>query len=477
MQIAHNKLLPIVVVTVLVGAGALLMLRAGDDRVPAGAPMEEVPLPATTPGADADTPTETLNTVVGGFRRVEQEMAALRDANEQLRREAREARDMENRLRADLERAVGQATSRLQAENAAERQRLEASARPSRSRVAAGASDAIGFDDRGLEGSLPVGGGVAHPAGGASPMASVSPSTGRMVLPAGYRMGIGADGREGVMRAVAAPPAPPPVRPSGPPPATPYYTIPENATLTGATAMTALVGRVPIDGRVTDPMQFKVLLGPENLAANGHYLPPNLAGIVVSGIAVGDMTLSCSEGFIQSLTFVFADGAIQTVSKRKGGAATKSVGRGGTDERLGYLSDAYGNPCVRGEFVTNAPAYLTDLVGLKALSLAGEAAAAAQTTTSTSALTGGTTSTVTGDTGRYVLGKAVSGGVDEVTSWILRRLDNSFDAVVVRAGVEIVVHIEEEIPLDKQAEPRLIDYGRPDLATSTPHGDHYHGLH
>ena len=471
MQIAHNKLLPIVVVTVLVGAGALLMLRAGDDRVPAGAPMEEVPLPATTPGADADTPTETLNTVVGGFRRVEQEMAALRDANEQLRREAREARDMEYRLRADLERAVGQATSRLQANNEAQRLRLESLAQAPQSGDARGsgyATDVGGIPAPGAEPGQFVASGPTTPA----PVGA-----GRLVLPAGYRMGVGADGRKGVVRAVAAQPAPRPARPSGPPPATPYYTIPENATLTGATAMTALVGRVPIDGRVTDPMQFKVLLGPDNLAANGHYLPPNLAGIVVSGIAVGDMTLSCSEGFIQSLTFVFADGAIQTVSKRKGGATTKSVGRGGTDERLGYLSDAYGNPCVRGEFVTNAPAYLTDLVGLKALSLAGEAAAAAQTTTSTSALTGGSTSTVTGDTGRYVLGKAVSGGVDEVTSWILRRLDNSFDAVVVRAGVEIVVHIEEEIPLDKAAEPRLIDYGRPDLATSSPHGDHYHGLH
>lgn len=471
MQIAHNKLLPIVVVTVLVGAGALLMLRAGDDRVPAGAPMEEVPLPATTPGADADTPTETLNTVVGGFRRVEQEMAALRDANEQLRREAREARDMEHRLRADLERAVGQATSRLQANNEAQRLRLESLAQAPQSRDARGSGYATDV------GGIPAPGAELGQFVASGPTTPAPASAGRLVLPAGYRMGVGADGREGVVRAVTSPPAPRPARPSGPPPATPYYTIPENATLTGATAMTALVGRVPIDGRVTDPMQFKVLLGPENLAANGHYLPPNLAGIVVSGIAVGDMTLSCSEGFIQSLTFVFADGAIQTVSKRKGGAATKSVGRGGTDERLGYLSDAYGNPCVRGEFVTNAPAYLTDLVGLKALSLAGEAAAAAQTTTSTSALTGGTTSTVTGDTGRYVLGKAVSGGVDEVTSWILRRLDNSFDAVVVRAGVEIVVHIEEEIPLDKQAEPRLIDYGRPDLATSAPHGDYYHGLH
>ena len=47
----------------------------------------------------------------------------------------------------------------------------------------------------------------------------------------------------------------------------------ENATLAGATAMTALIGRVPIDGRVTDPMQFKAVIGRDNLAANGFELP------------------------------------------------------------------------------------------------------------------------------------------------------------------------------------------------------------
>ena len=41
----------------------------------------------------------------------------------------------------------------------------------------------------------------------------------------------------------------------------PYFTLPENATLAGATAMTALIGRVPIDGRVNDPMQFKAVIG------------------------------------------------------------------------------------------------------------------------------------------------------------------------------------------------------------------------
>ena len=47
--------------------------------------------------------------------------------------------------------------------------------------------------------------------------------------------------------------------------ATPVYTIPRNATLIGSVAMTALVGRVPVQGQVRDPMPFKVIVGKDNL--------------------------------------------------------------------------------------------------------------------------------------------------------------------------------------------------------------------
>jgi hypothetical protein len=456
MQIAHNKLLPLVVVVLLVVAGALAMLGGDDAAVPAGAPMDEVPLPPTEPGADADTPQETLNTVVGGFRRMEKELAALRDENERLREQNRRADDMEARLRADLERNVQRSEARLRQERA--QAQVQAALDADTASVPETATD-----------------GARRP-GLADTGAANAPQP-RLVLPPGYHLAAGADGQQGVVRTAAPAVAPPKAGKPEAPPDVPYFTIPENATLTGATAMTAVVGRVPVDGKVTDPMQFKVLLGPDNLAANGHYLPPNLAGIVASGIAVGDMTLSCSEGFIQSMTFVFADGSIQTVSERKGGGGSVEMGSAGTSNRLGYISDAYGNPCVAGRFVTNAPAYLTDIVGLKTLSLAAEAAAAAQTTTTTSALTGSSSTAVTGDTGRYVLGRAISGGTDEVTQWILRRMDNSFDAVVTGAGEQIVVHIEKQIPIDKKGDARRLDYGRADLAANTSRGDTYHGLH
>ena len=472
MQITHNKLLPIVAIVMLVVAGGLYLSSDDEGKVPAGEAMTEVPvaeLPATEPGADADTPQETLNTVVGGFRRVEQELAALKRENERLQRENRQARDMEARLNAQVDRGIDRGLSQLRAQN-------EALAAQNQSQSTGAAAEGMP-DGYGFEGETAQGVSTTTATAAAPPAPAA-----RLVLPVGYRVGKGADGATGVFRdapgsGAVSSAAAGTAATAEPPKPVPYYTIPENATLIGATAMSAVVGRVPVDGQVQDPMQFKLLIGPENLAANGHYLPPNLAGIVVSGIAIGDMTLSCSEGFIQSMTFVFADGTIQTVSERNNGG---SIGAGGTasiasSNKLGYLSDERGNPCIAGRFVTNAPSYLTDIVGLKTLSVAGAAAAASETTQTTNVL-GGSGSTVTGSRGRYILGQAVSGGVDEITNWILKRMDNSFDAVVTPAGASVVVNIDKEIPIDKKPDARRLDYGRVDSAMTNAQRGQWHGL-
>ncbi|MBC8946338.1 integrating conjugative element protein [Xenorhabdus indica] len=85
----------------------------------------------------------------------------------------------------------------------------------------------------------------------------------------------------------------------------PVYTLPENATLVGSQAMTALLGRVPINGTVTDPYPFKILIGKDNLTANGIELP-EVEGAVVSGSASGDWTLSCVRGSGQFHHFCFS---------------------------------------------------------------------------------------------------------------------------------------------------------------------------
>ena len=124
--------------------------------------------------------------------------------------------------------------------------------------------------------------------------------------------------------------------------------------------MTALVGRVPIGGQVTDPYSFKVIIGRENLMANGIELP-DVAYSIASGKAVGDWTLGCVRGDLHSITFVFQDGTIRTVPKAQDiyeGTASKQ------DVKIGELSDAFGNPCVVGQRITNAYTYLAHRMGM-----------------------------------------------------------------------------------------------------------------
>lgn len=188
--------------------------------------------------------------------------------------------------------------------------------------------------------------------------------------------------------------------------ATPVYTLPENSTLVGSQAMTALLGRVPIDGKVTDPYPFKVLIGKDNLTANGIQLP-DVEGAIVSGTATGDWTLSCVRGDVQSITFVFSDGTVRTVpSPAKSTDGSDNKNRSGGS--IGWLSDEHGVPCLAGERKSNASTYLPTLFALSGATAAAEAMAEGEMTSSTEGTD--VTRTLTGDAGTYALGKAVSGG-------------------------------------------------------------------
>jgi integrating conjugative element protein (TIGR03752 family) len=233
----------------------------------------------------------------------------------------------------------------------------------------------------------------------------------------------------------------------------PVYTVPRNATLIGSTTLTALVGRIPVQGQVRDPMPFKVITGADNLAANGLRVP-GIQGMVWSGTAVGDWTLSCVTGRLDSVTFVFDDGTIQTISSDDRNGNSR---RG--DEPLGWISDDQGIPCVSGERKTNAPAFLSQRIGIMAVQAAAEAAAAAQTTTLVN--NAGAGNSVTGNTGTYVLGKTLSGGSDEVGRWLQERQSQSFDAVFVSAGTRVTLHIDRAIPIDFDSIGRRLSHASP----------------
>ena len=231
------------------------------------------------------------------------------------------------------------------------------------------------------------------------------------------------------------------------------YTVPRNATLIGSVGMTALVGRVPIQGQVQDPMPFKVITGPENLAANGLRIP-GVEGMIWSGTAIGDWTLSCVSGQLESVTFVFEDGTIRTLSSDD--PRSGSSGSGNT-KPLGWISDAYGVPCVSGERKTNATAFLAQRIGVMAMEAAGQAVAQAETTTLIND-SGVTTSVVSGETGKYVLGKAASRGSEELAQWLRERQAQSFDAVFVPAGVELAIHVDHALSIDFQPDGRKLHH-------------------
>ena len=526
MAISQNKLTPVLVVCagMIVAFTIYSRLNASTAAVASGPALNAVPQPGVDPAsapkssggifggstlppvrsADADNSAETMAQVTASNKELRTAVQKVVEDNETLKKQNADLKNNEeaivSRVRAQLQaETTPTATPTTAAGSAGTTGGLVDTGLDAASKIINGMGTQPGQPGqaKSTPGSIPSGlgyDGMPAAAGGSLPMAPPSTALTKVIAPLGYRTspGVGENGptltRNNLAPIRPATYANPPglVDPGTPaqgynsskPEAEPYYTIPENATLTRATAMTTLVGRVPIDGRVQDPMQFKLVIGRENLAASGQYLPDDISGIIVSGIAVGDMALSCTEGLIQSLTFVFDDGTIRTVSQRSNGASS-GLGAGSSGggmalasaSKLGWISDEFGNPCVPGKFVTNAPAYLTDVVGAKALSTAGAAIAAAQTTTvnGASALGSTTTSTVTGSVGKNVLGKVASSGSDELVNWLTKRLNNSFDAVVVRAGTRVAVHIEQSISIDKEPEGRKLDYarGRSNLAQQT----------
>lgn len=246
----------------------------------------------------------------------------------------------------------------------------------------------------------------------------------------------------------------------------PVYTVPANATLIGSIAMTALIGRVPVDGTVNDPYPFKVLIGPDNLTANGVDVP-DVAGAVVSGTASGDWTLSCVRGQIRSITFVFHDGTIRTLpssrhdadtSGHPDGAESSSGNASVTQGGLGWISDPYGVPCVAGERRSNAEQYL----GSQALITAAGAGAATlipkgSDNVSYVSSNGSSLGTV-GITGNEAMGRILAGGVQEMSQWVNKLYGQAFAAIYVKPGAKVAVHIDQPLTIDYDPKGRKVNH-------------------
>ncbi|MGR5296819.1 TIGR03752 family integrating conjugative element protein [Vibrio mediterranei] len=223
--------------------------------------------------------------------------------------------------------------------------------------------------------------------------------------------------------------------------AVPIITVPANSTLFGSVGMSAIIGRVPIQNSVQDPFRFKVLIGGDNLASNGQYIP-YLESMTVSGDAIGDFTLECTRGNIDKVTFTFLDQTVRVI---------KAEGQGS----LGWISDKDGVPCIAGRYISNFTDYVLKQGSLTTLSAFASAIAQQTVTTTTGAATGTTTQSIS-NSGQYAVGKGFEQGTQEVVKWYAERQTSAFDAVFVETGRELVVNIEETLEIDYEPKGRKL---------------------
>ena len=428
------------VAVVLAAVVMMVVVRCSRDEAAAvgvaptvgGQPL--APETAAALGIEGDTPEDTVRTLIANVRGTNERLAALEAANEALRGDNARLRDLRASVVAEVTRSLGDESARLREENRG---------------VVADAREEVSGLKAEIERLLRRAPAAVRGAGGER---SGAPRT--LWLAPMEREAAGA----GVMPWGDGPAGAIPIRKDGgredAPPVRPVHTIPKNATLVGARAFTALIGRVPVgeEARVTDPYFFKLLIGRDNLAANGHEIP-ELAYAVASGEAIGDWTLGCVAGDVTSLTFVFADGRIVTVPEARdvseGAAGTRAV-------RLGGLSDDHGNPCVAGERITNAGAHLAQSAAALTLGAAAEGLAAAQARTYVGGPVGAAATVVDGDLGRYAAGRGLSGAAQEVARWLRERQAQSYDAVYVPPGARVAVHVDEELRIDYDPAGRLV---------------------
>ncbi|MDI1351978.1 MAG: TIGR03752 family integrating conjugative element protein [bacterium] len=254
----------------------------------------------------------------------------------------------------------------------------------------------------------------------------------------------------------------------------PYYTIPAGSDLGHTTLLSALIGEVPVEGKLMQPLfPFSAVINRGDLiAANGIPLPPNISGMKVNGYAIGVGSfldnISCARAYVTSALFVFDDGHFVTVGKEQMNGTAEMI----NNESLGYLTTEFGNPCIKGQYFTNAPRVLTAMVASDGIKGFGDALSQWQMTYSANA--NGATGTPTGSMGNYALGGAASQGTVKAADWLEKRIQGSFDMVFVPASVafksgyrpnQFSFHVTQTINLDKEANGRVLDYGHSQQTT------------
>ncbi|MDZ3797550.1 MAG: TIGR03752 family integrating conjugative element protein [Xanthomonadales bacterium] len=407
-------------------------------------------------GIEGDTPRDTVATLVAQVKQLRTELQTALSDNRSQREENQRLRQRENAIDQRISSALESERSNLrrdQQQAASARQQTEGLLADLQQRL-----DSIGGRGDG-HADLPVGLGLrdGDEAGMEGGMRWVEPddakqSDGRGRPNGSISFPTSFGSAQSTLETTAQTVANAGARAAGVKSATPVYTVPTNSTLMGSVAMTALIGRVPIDGTVNDPYPFKVLVGPDNLTANGIDIP-DVAGAVFSGTASGDWTLSCVRGQVRSITFVFHDGTIRTIPEDREGNQQNNQQRDG----LGWISDPHGIPCVSGERRSNAQQYL----GTQALITAAGAGVASliESDSGRASYVGadGSIGSV-GISGQEAVGRILASGVQDMSSWVNKLYGQAFAAVYVQPGAKVAVHLEKPLAIDFDPEGRKVDH-------------------
>ncbi|HAT1762261.1 TPA: TIGR03752 family integrating conjugative element protein [Legionella pneumophila] len=252
------------------------------------------------------------------------------------------------------------------------------------------------------------------------------------------------------------------------PTAKPFYTIPAGSDFSKVTLLSALIAEVPVEGKLMQPLfPFSALISRGDLmTANGMHLPDDIIGMKISGYSIGVGSfldnISCARAYVTSALFVFEDGHFVTVGKEQMNSSADLI----NNDSIGYLTNQYGNPCIKGQYISNAPQVLTSMMVAGGIQGAGTALAKWQM--SYQAEGGTAIATPTGNLGHSAAGGALSEGSQKVSDWLEKRIQGSFDMVFVPASIKVKggfipnqlsLHISQTINIDKELNGRVLDYG------------------
>jgi integrating conjugative element protein (TIGR03752 family) len=230
--------------------------------------------------------------------------------------------------------------------------------------------------------------------------------------------------------------------PEKPPPAhiLESYTVPPGTIFFDAVALTALVGKIPVDGALEAPFPVMVLVGEDNIVPGGARIEA-LKGMMLSGTAIGDKTLQCVSVNIDAVHFVFRDGTIAPTHHGAIPGGEQLDARGS----LGWLSDAIGIPCLRGSLISvSNENILANILRDAARGYAlGRQSNEVQEIAS---VEGNILRALTGDADDYSRASALSaalGGLGEPGTTM-----KPLEAVFVPPGKKVIAHINRQLVLD-----------------------------